>query len=87
MTKKEKTWLDELVADFENQASRVELMSSLGSIDSTLCGCNAAGEDVMASIYPDKLIVTTHQANGWVRIDEYGEFGDLEAQTFNRRWK
>lgn len=82
-----KEYLDELAADFSNQQSRVEMMHYFGGIDTMLVGNNADGELTRLSIYPDKLVVVTHQSNGWVRVDEYGEFGDLASTTYDGRWE
>ena len=80
-------YLDELAADFENRTSRVEMMNNYGGMDAMLIGENADGELTRLSIYSDRLVVATHQSNGWVRVDEYGELGDLESTTYDGRWE
>ncbi len=80
-------YLDELAADFTNQRSRVEMMNNYGGIDTMLVGENEDGELTRLSIYSDRLVVATHQSNGWVRVDEYGEFGDLDSTTYDGKWK
>jgi len=30
--------------------------------------------------------VITYQGNGWIRVNEYDEYGHLEIETFKGRW-
>ena len=82
-----KARLDALAADFDNLASRRQLMQEFGDYPDALWGVNAEKEKVELSIRRDGLTLRVYQSNGWVRVNEYGVEGQMEGETYEGRWE
>lgn len=86
----DKNWnkarLDALAADFDNLASRCQLMQEFGDYPDALWGVNEENEKVELSIRRDGLTLRVYQSNGWVRVNEYGAEGQMEGETYEGRW-
>lgn len=57
----------------------------------TLAGDNVDGETVIVGLINDPDIedaysITTHQANGHVRVNYYNKYGSNTGETFEGRW-
>ena len=78
--------LNELAKDFERCEVRRTLMREFGESETAYSGVNADGEDVLLSIFSDRIIVSTNQRNGWVRVNFYDADGYAEGETFKGRW-
>lgn len=63
-----------------------KLMDELGDSTTMFRGENADEEETCLSIYPDRVVCTTYQNNGWVRQNTYWRDGTRE-ETFDGRWK
>lgn len=77
---------NELAKDFDRCEVRRTLMREFGESETAYSGVNADGEDVLLSIFSDRIIVSTNQCNGWVRINIYDADGYAEGETFKGRW-
>lgn len=77
---------NELSARFNEVEIRKQIMSEYGDSDTAFLGTNDNGETVMMSVFKDKIIVETHQNNGWVRKDYYDENGYYEAEMYEGKW-
>ncbi len=64
----------------------VALMDQYGDSQCMTIGSNENGEDVTISIFHDKIITETYQANGWMRQNVYHRDGSRE-ELFKGRWK
>lgn len=82
-----KTIPNELTQNFGDINVRRELMKLYGESRTAYSGTNEDGEDVLVSIAPDSIVVSTFQSNGWVRKNYYGKDGLPEGETFDGRWK
>lgn len=78
--------LNELAKDFDRCEVRRTLMREFGESETAYSGVNADGEDVLLSIFSDRIIVSTNQRNGWVRVNFYDADGYAEGETFKGRW-
>lgn len=78
--------LNELAKDFNRYEVRRTLMREFGESETAYSGVNADGEDILLSIFSDRIIVSTNQRNGWVRINIYDADGYAEGETFKGRW-
>lgn len=78
--------LNELAKDFDRCEIRRTLMREFGESETAYSGVNADGEDVLLSIFSDRIIVSTNQRNGWVRVNFYDADGYAEGETFKGRW-
>ena len=78
--------LNELAKDFDSCEIRRTLMREFGESETAYSGVNADGEDVLLSIFSDRIIVSTNQRNGWVRVNFYDADGYAEGETFKGRW-
>lgn len=81
-----KTRLDELAADFDNVASRRQMVQEFGDYPDALFGVNENGEKVMLSIRKDGITERVFQKNQWVRVNEYDANGYMTGETFEGRW-
>lgn len=81
-----KTRLDALAADFDNIASRRQLIQEFGDCPDALWGVNGENEKVELSIRRDGLTLRVYQSNGWVRVNEYDAEGQMEGETYEGRW-
>ena len=81
-----KTRLDELAVDFDNVASRRQMMQEFGNFPDALFGVNEKNEKVMLSIRKDGITVRVFQANQWVRVNEYDADGYMTGETYEGRW-
>lgn len=79
--------LNELTKSFEETSIKITLMNEFGDIDQALLGVNEDGEEVLLSINPDCIVVSTNQSNGWIRQDYYNEDGEYECETYEGKWK
>ena len=82
----DKTRLDELAADFDNAASRRQMVQEFGNFPDALFGVNEKDEKVMLSIRKDGITVRVFQANQWVRVNEYDAEGYMTGETYEGRW-
>lgn len=78
--------LNELAKDFNRCEVRRTLMREFGESETAYSGVNADGENVLLSIFSDRIIVSTNQRNGWVRVNFYDADGYAEGETFKGRW-
>lgn len=78
--------LNELAKDFDRCEVRRTLMREFGESETAYSGVNADGEDVLLSIFSDRIIVSANQRNGWVRVNFYDADGYAEGETFKGRW-
>ena len=78
--------LNELAKDFDRCEVRRTLMREFGESETAYSGVNADGENVLLSIFSDRIIVSTNQRNGWVRVNFYDADGYAEGETFKGRW-
>ena len=78
--------LNELAKDFNRCEVRRTLMREFGESETAYSGVNADGEDILLSIFSDRIIVSTNQRNGWVRVNFYDADGYAEGETFKGRW-
>jgi len=62
------------------------LMEQYGNSEVPFSGKNENGEDVTISVFYDKIIVSTDQANGWVRKNIYHKDGTRE-ESFDGKWR
>ena len=70
-----KTRLNALAADFDNVASRCQMVQEFGNYPDALWGENENGEKVMLSICKDGITARVFQKNQWVRVNEYDAKG------------
>ena len=49
-------------------------------------GTNENGETVFMSVYPERIVVSTMQDNGWNRVNTYWRDGTRE-ETFDGKWR
>ena len=63
----------------------VSLMDKYGAGHDMLRGTNESHENVLTSIFPDKIVITTLQKNGWVRKTMYYRDGNSE-EIYEGRW-
>ena len=77
--------LNELAKDFNRCEVRRTLMREFGESEAAYSGVNADGEDILLSIFSDRIIVSTNQRNGWVRVNFYDADGYAEGETFKGR--
>lgn len=76
-----------LQIDFGDPNSIVDAMKKFGDSRSPYSGSNDEGETILVHIGPTDLILETFQSNGWVRKDFFNEYGELEGQTYDGRWR
>ena len=81
-----KTRLNALAADFDNVASRRQMVQEFGSYPDALWGENENGEKVMLSICKDGITARVFQRNQWVRVNEYDANGHMTGETYEGRW-
>lgn len=60
-------------ANFSDIADRKRIMKEYANSDTPFSGTNSNGENIIISVYKDKIIVTTYQKNGWIRKNIYEE--------------
>ena len=73
------------VFDSTDYYGLVDLMNKYGNEDELFEGKNEDGEQMLISIYPDKIIVTVFQNNHWVRVSTYYRDGESD-ETFDGKW-
>lgn len=81
-----KTRLDALAADFDNVASRRQMVQEFGDYPDALVGVNEKDEKVMLSIRKDGITERVFQKNQWVRVNEYDADGYMTGETYEGRW-
>lgn len=87
MNKKlDKDRLNALAADFDNVASRRQMVQEFGDYPDALFGVNENDEKVMLSIRTDGITERVFQKNQWVRVNEYDANGYMTGETFEGRW-
>ena len=79
--------LNELTKSFEETSTKIILMNEFGNIDQALSGVNENGEDILLSINPDSIVVSTNQSNGWIRLDYYDKYGEYDEEIYEGKWK
>lgn len=60
-----------------------KLMDEHGDSETMFPGENEDGELTFVSIYHDRIVQATHQANGWVRLNTYWRDGTRE-ETYKK---
>lgn len=60
-----------------------KLMDEHGDSETMFPGENEAGELTFVSIYHDRIVQATYQANGWVRLNTYWRDGTRE-ETYKK---
>ena len=78
--------LNALAADFDNVASRRQMVQEFGDYPDALFGVNEKDEKVMLSIRKDGITERVFQKNQWVRVNEYDANGYMTGETFEGRW-
>lgn len=78
---------NELSARFGEIEVRKQIMAEYGDSNSMFVGTNADGETTMMSVFKDKIIVKTHQNNGWIRVDYFDSDGLYEAEMYEGKWR
>ena len=63
--------MNQIYFDPSDQASMNMLMDEHGDSKTMYPGTNEHGEDVYISIFYDKIVTATTQANGWIRKNIY----------------
>ena len=63
-----------------------KIMDEHGDDETMYPGTNENGEDVFISIFPERIVVSTMQSNGWNRINTYYRDGSVD-ETFDGKWK
>lgn len=81
-----KTRLDELAADFDDVASRRQIVQEFGDYPDALFGVNEKDEKVMLSIRKDGITERVFQKNQWVRVNEYAANGYMTGELYEGRW-
>lgn len=66
--------------------SMLKIMDEYGDSDTMFPGANENMEETYISVYQDKIVVSTNQHNGWVRINTYWRDGTRE-ETFKGKWR
>ena len=84
--KLDKDRLNALAADFDNVASRRQMMQEFGDYPDALVGVNEKDEKVMLNICKDGITVRVFQKNQWVRVNEYDADGYMTGETYEGRW-
>ena len=75
-----------IIIDPSDFKSMCELMDRYGPTTTTmLFGENEDGEATYTSIFIDRIVVDTHQFNGWVRRNIYWRDGTRE-ELFDGKW-
>ena len=64
--------------DPDDLDSMIRIMDEYGESRFPYSGKNEAGEDILASVFQDKVVVSTNQENGWVRVNAYWRDGTRE---------
>ena len=76
---------DAIRIDFSNRKDMYKLMDNPPATDTRLIGKSDDGEMTFTSIFKDKIVHTTHQHNGWVRVNVLHRDGTLE-ELFEGKW-
>ena len=74
------------VFDPRDLKAMCRLMDMYGDSEEMKFGVNENGEDTTISIFPDKIVTTTAQLNGWTRKNIYWRDGTRE-ETFDGKWR
>ena len=77
---------NKIAFDPADLSGMLSLMDAYGNSSTVFPGENEHGEAVYLSIFPDKIVTTTEQENGWVRINIYNRDGTRE-ETFDGKWR
>lgn len=77
--------LNELMKDITPENLKAA-MREFGDVNDSFFGKNESGEDVIVGISNDSVVITTHQANGWVRNNYYNADGFFEGESYDGRW-
>ena len=64
----------------------IAIMDEHGDSKTMYPGTNENGEDVFISIFPERIVVSTMQSNGWNRINTYYRDGSSD-ETFDGKWR
>lgn len=77
----------QLILDFSNPEEVKEAIKRYRHLDHSVDGINQNGEQQHISFSESGAVLTTYQANGFVRINYFDENGQLEGEAFDGRWK
>ncbi|MBP5710029.1 MAG: hypothetical protein J6W84_03525 [Bacteroidales bacterium] len=72
--------------DPNDMKAMIAIMDKHGNSDTMYPGTNENGETVFMSVYPEHIVVSTMQDNGWNRINTYWRDGTHE-ETFDGKWR
>ena len=75
--------MKQIFLDPSDQESMNRLMDEHGDSTTMYPGKSEHGEDVYISIFPDRIVTSTTQSNGWIRKNIYHRDGTRE-ETFER---
>ena len=72
--------------DFQDLTAMRKVMDEYHTTETMLFGENTEGEMTTTSIFKDKIVLVTHQKNGWVRKDILHRDGTRE-ELFDGKWE
>lgn len=79
---------NELSKSFADIEVRRKIIKEYGDSTDMFFGVNEDDENVYLSVDSENgITLTTHQKNGWVRVNYYDKDGYQEGETFQGRWK
>ena len=77
---------DLVIDDWYDLDYLIKLMDKYGeTTDEDFYGENQHGEFISIAIWPDNIILTTYQDNGWIRKNYYWRDGTIE-EIFDGKW-
>ena len=83
-----KTIPNELTANFSKIEVRAKIIELYGNVNTLYSGENEDGERVTLSVDTETgITLETFQHNGWVRVNYYDKYGEIEGETFKGRWR
>ena len=62
-----------------------KIMAQYGDTEFPFYGKNEDGESISISVFPDRIVTVTEQANGWVRKNTFYSDGSRD-ETFDGTW-
>ena len=71
--------------DPTDQDGICQIMDQYGDSETSFFGQNDNGEDIMISVFKEKIVTETFQSNGWSRKNIYNRDGTRE-ELYEGRW-
>lgn len=68
----------ELKLNLDSFKEMCDVMEKYGDSDMPFGGKNEDGENVLVSVYYDRIVIETFQSNGWTRFNSYWKDGTRE---------